>query len=408
MQRRLSPVRNANPVADAVRPIRYLREYSNYLTPRTGFLSADTWTMIGIFTRNALLNQVILVSLFAALLLMPRAIVKLVGAGIGPSAVWIDWLFIALIGGLIAVATWILIKNLRRLDPLGSEDRRDHTASMTMAVEPEVPLYARPVAIQLGVVLPWLLAMSVFILRFPDIITILSASQVQAAADRLGWPLLLATVVAGFSAIYVALLLGFGKAARCWEDDPVGLIRSFGSAILVGGAAAGAVSLALIHVFTIAGLDQGLARPWHAAVLGGPAAMLVISILIVVVLGMLGEKFPDEHREWWSRLRTFLHMYSVRVPGLVRVRALRAVGLALSPGVLAGESVERVERAAGVGGLHLRWRQGRWLRPGEEWRCASGVDRHRVGARHLICRTLRVRGRTHRRHRARARRGRPS
>ena len=81
MQRRLSPVRNANPVADAVRPIRYLREYSNYLTPRTGFLSADTWTMIGIFTRNALLNQVILVSLFAGLLLLPRAIVKLAGVG---------------------------------------------------------------------------------------------------------------------------------------------------------------------------------------------------------------------------------------------------------------------------------------------------------------------------------------
>ncbi len=83
MQRRLSPLRNANPVADAVRPIRYLREYSNYLTPRTGFLSADTWTMIGIFTRNALLNQVILVSLFAGLLLMPRVIVKMAGVGAG-------------------------------------------------------------------------------------------------------------------------------------------------------------------------------------------------------------------------------------------------------------------------------------------------------------------------------------
>ncbi len=90
-----------------------------------------------------------------------------------------------------------------------------------------------------------------------------------------------------------------------------GLIRSFGSAILVGGLAAGAVSLALIQLFEIAGLDRGIARPWHAAVLGGPAAMLVISILIIVVLGMLGEKFPDEHREWWSRFRTFIHMYTV-------------------------------------------------------------------------------------------------
>ena len=77
----------------------------------------------------------------------------------------------------------------------------------------------------------------------------------------------------------------------------------------------------------IAGLDQGLARPWHAAVLGGPAAMLVISILIIVVLGMLGEKFPDEHREWWSRFRTFIHMYTVGAsPGLCLRSTCRGPG----------------------------------------------------------------------------------
>jgi hypothetical protein len=48
IQRRLSPIRSPNPMDERVRPIRYLREYSNYLTPHTGFFSADTWTMIGI------------------------------------------------------------------------------------------------------------------------------------------------------------------------------------------------------------------------------------------------------------------------------------------------------------------------------------------------------------------------
>ena len=49
IQRRLSPVRSPNPMDEQVRPIRFLREYSNYLTPKTGFLSSDTWTMIGIY-----------------------------------------------------------------------------------------------------------------------------------------------------------------------------------------------------------------------------------------------------------------------------------------------------------------------------------------------------------------------
>ena len=63
IQRRLSPVRSPNPMDEHVKPIRFLREYSNYLTPKTGFLSSDTWTMIGIYLRNTLLNQVIIVSL---------------------------------------------------------------------------------------------------------------------------------------------------------------------------------------------------------------------------------------------------------------------------------------------------------------------------------------------------------
>ena len=43
------------------KPIRFLREYSNYLTPRLGFLGADTWTAVAIYIRNVLLNQTILI-----------------------------------------------------------------------------------------------------------------------------------------------------------------------------------------------------------------------------------------------------------------------------------------------------------------------------------------------------------
>ena len=54
------------------RQISFLRQYSNYLTPQTGFLSADTWAMLAIYLRNLLLNLTILTALFAAFLLFPR------------------------------------------------------------------------------------------------------------------------------------------------------------------------------------------------------------------------------------------------------------------------------------------------------------------------------------------------
>ena len=42
------------------------------MSPKAGFLSADTWTLVGIFLRNLLLNWLVLLPLIAAALLFPR------------------------------------------------------------------------------------------------------------------------------------------------------------------------------------------------------------------------------------------------------------------------------------------------------------------------------------------------
>jgi hypothetical protein len=52
--------------------LQHLREYSNYMSPRVGLLSADTWALIGIYLRNLFLNLTIFVPLIAAVLLLPR------------------------------------------------------------------------------------------------------------------------------------------------------------------------------------------------------------------------------------------------------------------------------------------------------------------------------------------------
>lgn len=67
-------------------PIRHLRAYSNYLTPRLGFFSADTWTLGATFFRNVMLNWIALLSWLAALLLIPRFSMFVVLAQPGKSA----------------------------------------------------------------------------------------------------------------------------------------------------------------------------------------------------------------------------------------------------------------------------------------------------------------------------------
>src|SRR5205823_5194466 len=53
-------------------PVRHLREFSNYLAPRTGLTSLDFWTLITTFIRNMFLNWLVLISWLAAAMMIPR------------------------------------------------------------------------------------------------------------------------------------------------------------------------------------------------------------------------------------------------------------------------------------------------------------------------------------------------
>ena len=49
--------------------IHHLRSYSNYLNPRPGLFTADTWTVLAIYLRNFLLNQLMLLPIAVAFVL---------------------------------------------------------------------------------------------------------------------------------------------------------------------------------------------------------------------------------------------------------------------------------------------------------------------------------------------------
>lgn len=57
-------------------PLRHLRNYSNYLTPRLGLLTADTWTLVATYLRNLLINWLVWVPLLLAALALPRLVIE--------------------------------------------------------------------------------------------------------------------------------------------------------------------------------------------------------------------------------------------------------------------------------------------------------------------------------------------
>ncbi|HLM58849.1 MAG TPA: hypothetical protein VK422_22285, partial [Pyrinomonadaceae bacterium] len=80
-------------------PLRYLREFSSFLTPRTGLLSADSWSFIVIYIRNLLLNWVVLIPLMASVLMIPRVVNSVILA----APAWRVLAGLALIGALIII-----------------------------------------------------------------------------------------------------------------------------------------------------------------------------------------------------------------------------------------------------------------------------------------------------------------
>ncbi len=96
-------------------PLRYLRDYSSFLTPRTGLLSADTWTFVTIYVRNLLLNWSAMIPLLLSVLMAPRVVnaimlsnpLKFRGAGARPELyVATAFLFIgALLSGYVVAFT---------------------------------------------------------------------------------------------------------------------------------------------------------------------------------------------------------------------------------------------------------------------------------------------------------------
>src|SRR5580700_6714688 len=78
IERRLSTAPNMPEEAGDPPEVHFLRDYSNYLTPRKGLLRADFLAFAASYLRNTLLNQIILVTALLFLLLVPRSVVYVV------------------------------------------------------------------------------------------------------------------------------------------------------------------------------------------------------------------------------------------------------------------------------------------------------------------------------------------
>jgi hypothetical protein len=66
------PASGVDPLHPEPKPLDQLRHYSNYLTPRVGLFSPDSWTVAALVVRNLILNWLVIVPILAAVVGLPQ------------------------------------------------------------------------------------------------------------------------------------------------------------------------------------------------------------------------------------------------------------------------------------------------------------------------------------------------
>lgn len=300
VQEGLSPEISKHPKDLSQKPIRFLRQFSNYLTPALGLFSFDTWTMAAVYLRNVLLNQLILVAGFGALLIVPR----LFGVFLSFETGWpklIEWIIVGISVALGLTSVVFFSRYLgtvtRKAEP-GQEPAR-----AALGDDQKKPVGSP--RINLFCVWPLLLA-------------VLIASQIfwkhleSPVLQSLTEPrfLIVSIVALSVLSLFISLFGGFVHCFRQRLAKPQDW-QLYGLLALVTllSAAAGTGLLrcyVLMMQFFHALGDSGL---WHAAIWGPPALLLVLSLSTILQMGLMGVDFPDAGREWLSRYRAVMSIY---------------------------------------------------------------------------------------------------
>lgn len=275
--------------------LQHLREFSNYMSPRVGLLSADTWTLLAIYVRNLFLNLTIFIPLIAAVLLLPRLLFRVIIQQEMSGRFALGTLIAGVLAGSFAMAFVIsrLPSKNRRWTPNGS-------------VRDKVSLNTDFTVMMLGVV--------------PLVIAAFAAASVWAWNERSNGGLsvyfnflnfdpktyvdvsIVYFIVVSVTAYLVGLFL-FLIITRFRNLNLQGITAAFVSSV-VGGVLLWLVSQKLF-------VPEGIAATFGYAIdrfewqvyltFSVPVFLLIFLISATVFVGLSSRSSSDEDREWLAR-----------------------------------------------------------------------------------------------------------
>jgi hypothetical protein len=238
--------------------VTWLRNFSNYLTPRVGLLSADTLQGVATFIRNLILTQVNLALFLGAVLLLPLALMGAAPYSVPPLA------SAGVAIGLFLFANYYVHRGLA-----GKESGGETGSAQAHAFW--------------WIVVPLTLAA----LFFCNWLT----TDLATEARRWWWGYALGAVILVSPAWFFARW-----ASKQPPTTPFGIyLLGLACAVLI-------VSLGALWLHSWFNSLAPGTRPWVVPVVGPPAVIAIYLLAVVVHIGVSGRGFSEHVREWWGRL----------------------------------------------------------------------------------------------------------
>lgn len=323
------PYLDGRVVDEEPEPIYHLRSYSNYLTPRRGLLSADTWTVLAIYVRNTLLNLLTILPVTVALVLAVRLIVaffgptgdKILGRRETASVVAAVVSFLMLGLAFIAVSYEIFRIGQPRAR-LATRRGWDEFGSGLLHRWIVLPLLIS------AVLSCWLFAVPPRTIDPLGDAASLTQSQMEATKTRFPGPspgdprsfLARASEVAlGFGILHVLAFVVLAILSVAVSDSPqrrgrqLSLRRRIRIIVKIAliGLGAGAIGGLLFYLFLNEGLWRWHHKPYMIATFGPPLVLLVGVAMAIFEVGLFGRDLDEGQREWWARLSALQMFYAV-------------------------------------------------------------------------------------------------
>lgn len=287
--------------------IKYLRRYSNYLSPNLSLLSADTWSMVTIWLRNTVLLQLMIVMAIASLLLLPRFGEATIQFG---AKSWLHWA----IAVLFSILIYSVAGNLRQIkisEETGEQNDNSILEKINRAIAKLfTPLAFNQAQIQFLVIFLMLISLGFSAILWQSAGNIVTESiKTGVTPGFLACLKYLCTHLESFQWFLLVPYLSMLVLSACSSQNRI---------ISVLVAIPPTIVLYLLFSFTLYWLCDWNTAEWKdkggsflAFTWAPPMVLVALSLAINVLIGMQGNGSFEYVREWWSRFGAWLAIYGM-------------------------------------------------------------------------------------------------